>query len=181
VRSTIDTNFGPARILRSQTARRLAASALLVVAVAGCAATSAAKPPKTVAHVQATPVPTVLVAYGSAAMNTVTATLEEGRQLAGQMQQQAVPDLGQTCSAVGGQLASEYEAFQAVYLPSSARSITSDATTGYRAVLSSIDECGMASDANAPKQMKVALHDLNYGLWNLGRVQALLKSWSGGH
>jgi hypothetical protein len=112
-------------------------------------------------------------------MNTVTATLEQGRQLAGDMQQQAVPDVGTTCSAVGGQLASEYSAFEAVYLPSSARSISSDARTGYRTVLSAVDECGMASDSNSRKQMKVALHDLDSGLWYLGRVQAHLKTWSG--
>jgi hypothetical protein len=166
-------------LLRSPILGRLLAGTLLAAGVAGCAASNAAPPPHVTAHSQATPVPTVLVAYGSAALNTVNGTLVQGQQLADQMKHDSFEDAGLACSNAGGMMSGQYDAFQAVYLPPTAyRAVYADARTGYRTVLSAIDECGMAADGSSRAQMKVALHDLDNGLLYLGRVQSLLKSWS---
>jgi hypothetical protein len=169
-------------ILRSRLAGRLLAGALLAAGVAGCAASNAAPPPKVAARSQATPVPTVLVAYGSAALNTVNVTLVEGQQLASQMKHDSFEDVSNACSDAGGIVSGQYDAFQSVYLPPTAHAIVyGDARVGYRTVLSAIDECGMAADGSSRSQLKVALHDLASGLWYLGRVESHLKTWSVAH
>lgn len=181
MRSSIHAMLCARAILRSRSSGVVLVGAALVLLVAGCASSSAAPPPKTVAHAQATAVPTVLVAYGSAALNTVKVTLVQGQQLAGQMSRDATTDAGLACDTAAPLFSSQYDAFQSVYLPTSAHAVYSDARAGYRTILSAIDECGMASDSNAPKQMRIALHDLNTGLWYVGRAQSRLLAWSAAH
>jgi len=181
MRSTINATLRARTVLRSRHTCGALAGAILTLLVAGCASSSAAPPPQTAAHPQVTPVPTVLVAYGSAALNTVKVTLQQGQQLASQMKHNAPEDAGLACSNSAPLFSGQYDAFQSVYLPPSAHSVYGDARTGYRTVLSAIDECGMAADENARAQMRVALRDLNSGLWYLGRVQNRLQSWSGAH
>lgn len=181
MRSTIDSKLRFHHFFRSRFLGLCLAGAALTLAVAGCASSSAAPPPPTAVHAHGTPVPTVLIAYGSAALNVVTGSVEQGRQLADQMKHESPEDAGLACSDAGGLFSSQYDAFRSVYLPSSARSVSGDARTGYRTVLSAIDECGMAADANARSQLKVALRDLKSGLWYLGRVQSRLQTWSSAH
>lgn len=151
---------------------------LLLVALGGCAQSDAARPPVPAPRGHATSVPPVLVGYSSAAADALRLTAGEGAQLAGEMKHESPSFLTSICSEAGGAFANQFSAFQSVYLPPQARSVSHDATTGYKIALSATDECGMAADGNSKSQMKVALSDLQYGLWLLAGAQARIHAWS---
>lgn len=150
----------------------------LLAAIAGCAPSEAARPPAAAPKSHSTPVPRVLVGYSSAAAGALGMTVAEATQLESEMKHQSPSSLTNTCSDEGGSIANEYSAFESLYLPPQAHSVFRDATTGYKTILSSTDECGMAADGNSKSQMKVAVNDLRYGLWLLTRAQTGIQAWS---
>jgi hypothetical protein len=156
--------------------------ALFVVLVtAGCGASAAVtKTPPAGSHAKATatPVPTALALYASASKSTLDSSVNMVSQLLSQMKSSDLSSVGVNCSSRGPDLANLYSAFQGTSGPSSAISAYKPASVGYKYSLSAIDECGMAADTSSKSQMKVAYHDLSYGLSKLQKASVSLSTWA---
>lgn len=125
-----------------------------------------------------TPIPPVLRDYAQAVRPLMMMSSSEAAALVVKMRHDGLAVVGDECSAFGGDFQSAQATMRGTYTPPAAQAILQQANAGYRLLLVSTDECGMASDTNSKKEMTSAIRDLRTGLSSLNQAYARSKQWS---
>jgi hypothetical protein len=145
---------------------------------AGCGNKQAVPPtPTLVPTPRYTPIPADLSGYASAVGPVLDAAIGSTQGLIKAMQSADLRTQGDVCDTYGGDLANDQTAVRSTFTPRIQRNIYYTANSGFKLVLSAIDECGMASDANSKQQMKHAAGDARQGLGDLRQAQSMVKRW----
>jgi hypothetical protein len=169
------------RALPSRVLRALALAGSLCLLLSACGSNSAALKPTAVPRPVTTPVPETLVGYASLAAPTLKVSVAEGKQLLSQMKSakktQALLDLANECTLVGGDLSNYQTSFTSTYVPPTAKSVYNAAAGGYKLVLAATDECGMAADSASHQSMQSAARDLYTGLRILDQSAKKVTPW----
>ena len=166
--------------------RRIAGFALvlpvLAVILSACGSKAATPPPTstaTTSHV--TPVPTPLIAYGSYTDPILRTSIGEAQQTLAKFRKPDYETLGDQCSLAGGDISNQQTSFHGAIAPNTtARMVFRTAENGYKLVLSSMDECGMAADSRSKGQLTTAGNDLKAGLYYLARAEYSTGHWQSG-
>jgi hypothetical protein len=156
----------------------IGAAALL----AGCGSTGAvttAPPPlKPGPITRATAVPEPLLAYSQAVRPLLDLTLKKGWALLGRMGREDNDTLSLDCLNTGQNLSDLFDNFHAAYAPDQSKKTASNANAGFKLVLSSIDECGMAVDTGSSWERTNASRDLYKGLSRISAADQSIKAWA---
>ena len=153
----------------------------LCALVAGCGRSAASRTTPIHTGSQATPVPTSLVSYSSAAKSTLDGTVSLGKQVLSQMQSDGYDTLTTDCSNAGPTIDDQASAFRSVFVPSGAGPVVQTANRGFKLMLGGIDECGMAADQWSGSQRGVATSDFASGLALVEKADGELANWQAKH
>ena len=159
------------------------AAGCAIALVAGCGTTAAVTPPgvpaaKHSSKPRPASIPAPLVIYARSVLPVLNTTVHAAQTLLGQMGHEDYETLGYDCANAGGTFSDLKENYRGPVAPRQARSATASGNAGFGNVLSSIDECGMAVDAQSPTQLKVAAADLGLGLRQISGAQRLVQTWA---
>ncbi|MGH2447242.1 MAG: hypothetical protein ACRDFS_01350 [Chloroflexota bacterium] len=125
-----------------------------------------------------TPVPHVVSAYASLAQPLLSESVGEVTTLLAQMKHDQVSEAGNQCTLVGGDLSNMFSTFQGIYHPHQADQSSRLGSSGFKLILSSTEECSIASDQGSKKAMKVARADMWSGLKQLRSAASAIQGWS---
>jgi hypothetical protein len=86
--------------------------------------------------------------------------------------------LGRTCSLAGDMLASMRSTLHSLYTPSGARTISKLTDRGFVTALSATDECGIAADSGAKRDLRVVERDFQAALRLLHQGEKVSSVWA---
>jgi hypothetical protein len=174
-----DTRLKMRRIAGTGTA--FAVLAVLLSACGGSASGSTPTAAPAATRVPVTPIAAPLVAYGSYTNPILKTSITEVRQVMTRFHKPDFETLGDQCSLAGGDLSNQQTSFHGAFAPSlTARLVFRKAESGYKLVLSAMDECGMAADQRSKSQLSTADKDMKNGLNDLVRAEASTAHWESG-
>lgn len=150
----------------------------LLLLVSGCSQGASARYVSPVTRTEARTVTADVATYASVVGLSLKLGVEAGSTLLAEMRSSSPDTLATVCSTSGEQFSEMYDTFRRIPAPAGARPVAARAVTGFKVLLSAIDECGMAADGVSRSQMSTAARDMSYALWQMTSAQTVLTRWA---